>query len=435
MKDLRDLEIGVALSGGGFRATLHGLGVLMFLVDSGLNRQVNSIASVSGGSVANGCVAARCVFREVTPNEFDGIVGEIARAIVHRGLIPSLPFYSFMLVVLMLAAMSLVALAGTWLDYGPRRWSVLAFLCCVLLLFILWSLRGNLLSYLLRQRLLAGSKGKLGDLHHLNIEHVFCATDINHGAPVFLSDYGGGKIYSDSHGWGRAGHIRVCDAVLASASYPGAFPPFRLPTGRCDFGGPAHERSGVPRGKSLYLADGGVWNNLATDWWDLSTNRYSHGGPSRHSTFDHSMETLIEEKEGSRVVRAESTRTNRADVVLVVNSQASSFFLTPTLWLRIPFLAEIFGLMRDTQTMYENSVAPRLDALAELEVSALLDENRLPVLRVGDTVPPSIPIVIELNRNYKWGQTFSSRLEELRWLKERQLAFKNYNAGSWWESQ
>lgn len=49
--------IAVALSGGGYRATLSGLGVLRFLADSGLLAQVRYASSVSGGSVANGLLA------------------------------------------------------------------------------------------------------------------------------------------------------------------------------------------------------------------------------------------------------------------------------------------------------------------------------------------------------------------------------------------
>jgi hypothetical protein len=49
----------VALSGGGHRATLFGLGVLLALVDRDLNERVSQIASVSGGSIANAFVAIR----------------------------------------------------------------------------------------------------------------------------------------------------------------------------------------------------------------------------------------------------------------------------------------------------------------------------------------------------------------------------------------
>jgi len=46
-------SIGIALSGGGHRATLFALGALLYLVDSGRNKDVTMISSVSGGSITN----------------------------------------------------------------------------------------------------------------------------------------------------------------------------------------------------------------------------------------------------------------------------------------------------------------------------------------------------------------------------------------------
>jgi hypothetical protein len=44
-------KIGLALSGGGFRATLYHLGLIRFLRDANILPQVTHITSVSGGSV------------------------------------------------------------------------------------------------------------------------------------------------------------------------------------------------------------------------------------------------------------------------------------------------------------------------------------------------------------------------------------------------
>ena len=44
-------KIGLALSGGGFRATLYHLGLLRFLRDAGILQQVTHLTSVSGGSI------------------------------------------------------------------------------------------------------------------------------------------------------------------------------------------------------------------------------------------------------------------------------------------------------------------------------------------------------------------------------------------------
>src|SRR5437588_301287 len=44
-------KIGLALSGGGFRATLYHLGLVRFLRDAGILPQVTHITAVSGGSI------------------------------------------------------------------------------------------------------------------------------------------------------------------------------------------------------------------------------------------------------------------------------------------------------------------------------------------------------------------------------------------------
>ena len=45
------MKIGLALSGGGFRATVFHLGVMRYLRDVGALKNVTSIVSVSGGSI------------------------------------------------------------------------------------------------------------------------------------------------------------------------------------------------------------------------------------------------------------------------------------------------------------------------------------------------------------------------------------------------
>ena len=49
-------SIAVALAGGGYRAAMFGLGVLLYLVDAAKNQEVTSISSVSGGSITNAFV-------------------------------------------------------------------------------------------------------------------------------------------------------------------------------------------------------------------------------------------------------------------------------------------------------------------------------------------------------------------------------------------
>ena len=59
MAETKKLNIGLALSGGGFRATLFHLGLVRFLRDAGLLSSVTQLASVSGGSI----IAAHLIYR------------------------------------------------------------------------------------------------------------------------------------------------------------------------------------------------------------------------------------------------------------------------------------------------------------------------------------------------------------------------------------
>lgn len=64
-------KIGLALSGGGFRATLYHLGLVRFLRDSGILKQVTHITSVSGGSIMAAHLALNWDQYNGSPSEFD----------------------------------------------------------------------------------------------------------------------------------------------------------------------------------------------------------------------------------------------------------------------------------------------------------------------------------------------------------------------------
>ena len=67
-------SLAVSLSGGGHRATLFGLGALIYLVDAGANKHVTSISSVSGGSLTNGFVGQSLDFRTTDSTSFRTMV-------------------------------------------------------------------------------------------------------------------------------------------------------------------------------------------------------------------------------------------------------------------------------------------------------------------------------------------------------------------------
>ena len=78
--------VGLALSGGGHRASLFGLGVLLYLADAGKLPDITSIASVSGGSLTNGYIAQKLDLTKVTDGAaFEGAARPFARQLAQRG--------------------------------------------------------------------------------------------------------------------------------------------------------------------------------------------------------------------------------------------------------------------------------------------------------------------------------------------------------------
>src|SRR5437764_4594776 len=71
------MKIGLALSGGGFRATLYHLGLVRFLRDAGVLPQVTHITSVSGGSVLAAHLALNWDRYTGSANEFDSAAAEV----------------------------------------------------------------------------------------------------------------------------------------------------------------------------------------------------------------------------------------------------------------------------------------------------------------------------------------------------------------------
>lgn len=79
--------VGLALSGGGFRATLFGLGSLWRLNEAGLLGRLDRIASVSGGSILAGLLAhrwRRLDFIEGTARNFKAELVEPVRALCNK---------------------------------------------------------------------------------------------------------------------------------------------------------------------------------------------------------------------------------------------------------------------------------------------------------------------------------------------------------------
>ena len=69
-------RIGLALSGGGFRASLYHLGLVRFLRDGGILPRITHITSVSGGSVFAAHLVLNWDPYNGSPGEFDASAAE-----------------------------------------------------------------------------------------------------------------------------------------------------------------------------------------------------------------------------------------------------------------------------------------------------------------------------------------------------------------------
>src|SRR3954454_23587004 len=69
-------RIGLALSGGGFRASLYHLGLVRFLRDAGVLPRVTHVTSVSGGSVLAAHLALHWDRYSGSAKEFDSAAAE-----------------------------------------------------------------------------------------------------------------------------------------------------------------------------------------------------------------------------------------------------------------------------------------------------------------------------------------------------------------------
>jgi NTE family protein len=81
--------VGLALSGGGFRATLFHLGSLWRLNELGYLPKLDRISSVSGGSITAGCLAVRwsgLQWADGVATNFGGVIADPLRAFCTRNI-------------------------------------------------------------------------------------------------------------------------------------------------------------------------------------------------------------------------------------------------------------------------------------------------------------------------------------------------------------
>ena len=201
---------GLALSGGGYRASLFHLGVTRRLHELGVLQKITRLSSVSGGSILAGFLAHRMLERDATHLEFDDWEAEVSapfRRIVRDDIRTGLLVRH---------------IAWNWIWPAPRA-------------------RG--LEKAFRKRLGARRLAELPERSDSTVEFIFLATNIETGTPWrFTADKVGSFVTPPS--------MTIAEAVAASACFPPVFGPLKV------------RKDGRTIG---HVTDGGVYDNTGME--------------------------------------------------------------------------------------------------------------------------------------------------------------------------
>jgi predicted acylesterase/phospholipase RssA len=309
-------HVAVALSGGGHRAALFGLGALLYLVDAGKGPEIGCVSSVSGGSMTNGWVALHTDLRTTTGAQLREDVRPLVRACSTTGTIWSAP-----LTVAYLVAIVAVAGVATFLCFPlDGAWPFLVWAVALLVIGWLAQHRGWVAERAFDRALYHGAR--LDEIRS-GVDHVICSADLQTAEAVFFS---GRFLHSFRLGWGRPGDVRLARAVQSSAALPGAFHPRRLPTAALGFERPEAVRR-------MLLTDGGVYDNMATEWPVRLAARVGEGA-------------------------APSPPPHVCDELIVVNSSAAQG-VRPRRSVDVPLLGELTELLAVKDVLYDQTTAVR----------------------------------------------------------------------------
>ena len=332
--DDKGSSIGISLSGGGHRATLFSLGALLAVVDLGRQRDVCWINSVSGGSITNAYVSANCEYAEVTPEEFYGVCREALKRVSRcssitggvLGRVRVAAFFSSLL--LSIVGIVYFACRGNTVGY------ILVFVSYIVGLFT-WRLRGYVVELGFRdawcKSRATGSPVYLGSNPRI-VEHIFSTVDIRYAQPIFFSE----SYITDGSGIFRMRSLPIARAIRASAAFPGLLPPVRMRLDKLvDPSKVSAELAGytTQRSKRAYLVDGGVYNNLGTEW------------SARSFGYSHNTDHLIMKEKHHQPVA----------VHLVIDSSASPRASLGILH-ELPILGSLYAISRTYKSTYESTL-------------------------------------------------------------------------------
>lgn len=273
-------NFGIAMSGGGVRAAFFALGGLMHLVHSGLHRRVVLVGSVSGSSLVNACIAQNTDFSQMAASELDDLATAVAPRLARRGVFfwPGLRRLILPVLLNLVAWPILVLLISTVWKSDVTQGSQFGWAVIIGWGSIAVWLPGTVIfgrryfqigDYDKFLRAVAkeanGTKHprrrKLESLVPSRVLHLFCATELSSGQPFYL---GRSIAFSPLYGRGDP-DLTIAQAIYASAAFPVGYPPLRIASNRVNL----HDGRDDEPPKYLLLTDGGVFNNLASNTFDM----------------------------------------------------------------------------------------------------------------------------------------------------------------------
>lgn len=214
------VRIGLAISGGGFRAMAFGIGALRALEDADLLDCVRVVSGISGGSI----LAAYWAYG---PPDFDAFDLSV-RQLLRQGLQLELARRAFTPQAM---ARSVGASITSIASGRPRAFS-----------------RTEALVAALKHR---GLDVSTTAVNRPDLNVILTSTDLASGSAVRF-----GSAISSNWMLGRiVDDVRVADAVAASAAFPLLLPPL---VRQYEF----EKRGGTRHTRTLVMTDGGVYDNL-----------------------------------------------------------------------------------------------------------------------------------------------------------------------------
>jgi len=205
--DGQEKKIGLALSGGGFRATAFHLGAFRKLDELGLLSKIDLLTCVSGGSIAGGFLASRWG----KPDALDQLQKYLSTK-----------------------SIAVSSVLGGLVDPFETRLEKLA---------------DSYDKHIFK-------KARLDDLR-AGPRIYFNATNLSTGNMFFFVAGGNGDSELGEWELGQkpAGRVRISNAVAASSAFPPVFPPLRVDQDEYDTGEVEY----------VTLTDGGVYDNLGVN--------------------------------------------------------------------------------------------------------------------------------------------------------------------------